>query len=78
MVDFSSVYNLQGMKTYTSHAEAIRTAMKFQKVTQNSLCEKVGYSQANLSSFLNGRRPMPGDMIEKIMFELGIKLVIEE
>ena len=64
--------------TYSSHAAAIRAAMALNSVTQNNLCRKLGYSQPNLSSFLNGKRPMPVNMIEKIMREFNIKLIIEE
>ena len=60
---------------FTKHSEAIKFALKNQNVTQVDLCKKTGYSQSNLSCFLNGKRPIPNTMLEKIMKQLNIKLI---
>ena len=60
---------------FSKHSDAIKFALKNQNVTQIDLCKKTGYSQSNLSCFLNGKRPIPNTKLELIMKELNIKLI---
>lgn len=54
--------------------EAIKTAMKSQKVTQRRLAEDCGVYFTALCHFLKGRRPLPFDQVEKILQYLKITL----
>jgi len=54
--------------------EAIKTAMKSQKVTQRRLAEDCGVYFTSLCHFLKGRRPLPLDQVERVLKYLKIDL----
>jgi transcriptional regulator with XRE-family HTH domain len=57
--------------------EAIKLRMKELKMSQNELCTQLGIAQPNLSAFLNNKRTIPLEDIEKICSYLRLVLKSE-
>jgi transcriptional regulator with XRE-family HTH domain len=65
------------MNEFKDLREAIKFAMIERNYSQLSLCKKVGYNQPNFSSWMNKKRLIPGEMLEKILSELKIKFLVK-
>lgn len=54
--------------------ESIQQALKSQGVSQRRCAIDCGIAPQNLNQFLKNRRPMPVDMIERVMQYLKIEM----
>lgn len=56
--------------------ETVKEAMELRNVKSKDLAEYIGVTKSSMSLFLNGKRAMGQEKIEKILNFLNIKLVI--